>query len=362
MKPRRRKVILGITSGVPGQVAAALLKNQDFDVKCVHLAVRPELRGGANAFFRASNEEELQKFCRSIDVTLVHEDVSDEFEALVLDPAVHARLAGKTADTRLLWVSRVLLPRLEKIREDSKADLIATGHPIRMTVDQKTGLPMIGLPAAWREDEAPLVALTDPALLARTLFPVGEITNAMVTKLAVELKVLPEPEDEKPESELPPLEWDGFSAALWRGEWLQNRVSAGLRQPGLLRSTDQMQLGDHDGIVNFRVGERISSAAGYVVGIQAHPGRVVVAGSEGQLAQKKFLLRDARFLSSGGGLGHETYTVLCGPKTQRVEGAVLRYMGDFLSLECETPLVAVSPGQTAVFFKGNQWVGSATFV
>lgn len=334
-------------------------------MKCVYLELKNPF-GQVNPYFFQPEAEagELAKFCRKLDIDLVTLDVTEEFEAKVIDPAVHARLSGTSVDTHLLWVSEVLLKNLERVREETKADLVSTGHRIQMTVEASTGQPAMYLGSDWERDECALVSRADPHILAHAIFPIGEIPAAMVKKLAQELGL--ETADEpgtKSVRVTPQLPWDLIPQSVWASEWLSNRATEGFLAPGPIRSADQMGLGEHEGVHLYRIGDRSPiDAQSRVIDLQVKGAvRAVISGAASELERSSFFLEQMRFAIEMNALCESELTLITGPATQKTTAKVLTYTGGFLSVECDPPLKAVTPGQTAVFFKGNQWVGSALF-
>lgn len=364
MKGRKKRVVLGISGSASGKVAAALLKNQDYDVKCVFLELKTPF-GKPNPYFYQPESEagELEKFCRKLDIDLITVDVTAEFEAKVIDPAIHARLSGAVVDTHLLWVSEVLLAHLERVRREIKADLVATGHRIQMTVEATSGQAAITLGQEWERDECALISRADPEILKHAFFPIGEIPPAMVKKLSQELGIVGRESEEESPPALTPFQWDLIPSSIWSSEWLASRAAEGFLVGGPIRTADQMGLGEHEGLHRYRIGERspIDSAA-RITDLQIKgPVRALITGTPAELARSAFILEQMRFVIGTDSLREEEFTLLTGPVTQKTTARTTIYTGGFLAIECDPPLQAISPGQTAVFFKGNHWVGSALF-
>jgi tRNA-specific 2-thiouridylase len=302
----------------------------------------------------------------------------ERFEAAVVRPFVAQYLEGETPIPCSLCNTEIKFAQFVETTQQIGAERIATGHYARIRRDDQTGRFRLlrGVDAA-KDQSYFLFGLTQEQL-ARSLFPLGELTKEQVRAIARRKKL---PVAEKPESQeicfVPSRSYRDFIEAYLAEQGKK------LEEPaGEIVSTGGRVLGEHHGLHHFTVGQRkgLGIATGeplYVVQIDRARNRVVV-GPDAELHHRRFLVRDVNWIRPlAGGEVVEACVKIRNkhvPAPARVEagppppGATETAGADSqvkiavtssatATVEFLTPQRAITPGQAAVFYAGDEVLG-----
>ncbi|MBZ5563557.1 MAG: tRNA 2-thiouridine(34) synthase MnmA [Acidobacteriia bacterium] len=312
-----------------------------------------------------------------------------EFEATVVRPFVAKYLAGETPIPCSLCNTEIKFERFITTARQIGADCIATGHYARLRRDEQSGRFRLLRGVDRAKDQAYFLFGLTQEQLSRALFPLGELTKEQVRAIAREKRL---PVAEKPESQeicfVPTGSYRDFIEA-YRAEQQAKPEFA----PGEVVSSDGRALAEHQGIHHFTVGQRkgLGVAVGeplYVLEIDPVRNRVVV-GPETQLYRRRFLVRDVNWIRPI----EDGETVDAHVKIRhnhpgapaRVEAAFTPTPAAAVSapfvgarhgvplrdgdedtaatrrcealVEFHTPQRAITPGQAAVFYDGDEVLG-----
>jgi len=335
-----------MSGGVDSSVVAALLKQEGFAVRGVFMAFgQPDL---------AAQVERVRKVAVALDVALDVVDVTEVFRATVLDYFRTAYLAGRTPNPCVICNPNVKFGRLLAAAMELGADFMATGHYARLERARERVRLLQGLDP--KKDQSYFLHRLGQAQLASLLFPLGGYTKEYVRELAA-----------------------GFGIAGVHGSesqdvcFLQGSTvvdfleTHGPTPPaGEIVRGDGTVLGRHHGIHRYTIGQRRGlglpdATPYYVVGLDAGNNRVVV-GKDEDLWRDALSLREVNWLA---GKPPELPTRLLVKIRYRHGGAsaIIAPAGDGrFSVRFDAPQRAVTPGQFAVFYDGDEVVGGGEIV
>ena len=247
-----------------------------------------------------------------------------------------------------------------------RAALAPRALPLAITPSTNTtkerGRWILKRPADLAKDQTYFLFGLTQHQLAHTLFPLGHLTKPEVREVARERGLTLA---QKPDSQeicfVPGGDYKQFIAAYLEEQGEQVPESAG----ELVSSTGTV-LGRHGGIANFTVGQRkglgvASPSPLYVLDIDPASHRVTV-GADAELATNTLVARQLNWIS---------IPALTEPMRVRVKirhrhepaWAILTTSGaDEVVASFDDPQRAVTPGQAAVFYDGNEVVGGGWIV
>lgn len=224
----------------------------------------------------------------------------ERFETEVVQPFVDQYLAGETPIPCSLCNTAIKFDQLIETALQIGAERVATGHYARIRQDEDTGRYRLFTGVDPAKDQSYFLFGLKQAQLARSLFPLGELTKDEVRAIARRKNL---PVAEKPESQeicfVPTGKYRDFIEAYLDE---QGRKLEDAR--GEVVSTDGRVLAEHEGLHNFTVGQRkgLGVATGaplYVIELDRTRKRVVVGPNE-ELFKRRCLVRDVNWIRAIG--------------------------------------------------------------
>jgi len=280
-----------------------------------------------------------------------------QFEARVVRPFVEGYLAGETPIPCSLCNTEIKFAQFLTTARQIGAERIATGHYARIRRDPETGRYQLLRGVDRSRDQAYFLFGLTQEQLAHAEFPLGEMTKQEVRALARARHL---PVAEKPDSQeicfVPTGSYRQFIDA-YLAEQRRPPESAA----GEVVSIDGRVLGEHRGIQNFTVGQRkgLGMAVGaplYVIALDPAKNQVVV-GEDRDLFRRRFQVRDVNWirpLASGDALeAHVKIRHNHPGAPARVEAL----SSSEARVEFHQSQRAITPGQAAVFYDGDEVVG-----
>jgi tRNA-specific 2-thiouridylase len=197
--------------------------------------------------------------------------------------------------------------------------------------------------------------------LARTLFPLGELTKPAVRELAASMGLAVAAKGDSQEiCFVPNGDYGAFMDAYLREKGVEPR-----RTRGDIVTADGRRLGEHDGIHRFTVGQRkgLGIAAPeplYVIATEPASQRVVVGGRNDVL-RSRCQANEINWISIAPPGAPVRAQVRIRNK-HAAAPATLHPIGGRLDIVFDEPQRAVTPGQGAVFYDGDLVLGGGWIV
>jgi len=320
----------------------------------------PELGGEASSGRCCSLDDvyDARHVAETLGIPYYVVNFERHFEEQVVRPFIDEYLSGRTPIPCTLCNNFIKFDRFLDTAASIGAERIATGHYARVRRDQTTGryLLLRGRDAS-KDQTFFLFGLTQDQL-ARTLFPLGDLTKEHVRRLAEEMGL---PVARKSDSQeicfVPNGDYAAFIEFYFREQGISPRTTH-----GEIVTSDGHVVGEHMGVHNFTVGQRrrLGVAAGkplYVLATEPETQRVVVGRSEE-------LLRSSLFARGVNWFPWETLQdqvrgwVKIRNKHEAAAATIMP-TGNASQIEArfDEPQRAVTPGQAAVFYDGDLVLG-----
>lgn len=338
------RIVVAMSGGVDSSVAAGLLVEEGHEVIGVHLKLHDAVEGAAGHCCGLDDVLDARGVADRLGFPFYVYNLKEAFQKAVIDPFVQAWRHGETPNPCVscngVLKFDILLHRARALG----ADAIATGHYAR-TADGR-------LFAATHtdKDQSYFLYPVRPEALRATRFPLGALTKPEVRAHAVRLGLATAAKPESMEVCFLP---DDDHARL---------VAASVDVDGAGEIVDEAGtvLGRHDAYWRYTVGQRrgLGIAAGaplYVLAVDAATRRVTVGPAE-RLSAQEVLAGGVNWIRRP--TPGEALTVRIRHRGARI--ACTLVSEDPLRLHLHAPARAVTPGQAAVLYAGDEVLGGGT--
>jgi len=345
MSTRSNKIVVAMSGGVDSSVTAALLVEQGYDVHGVSLRMWEGERGPRVC----SDHRGAEEVAAHLGIPHALLDLRAQFAETVVKPFAQDYLQGRTPNPCVACNRDFKLGTLLRWAKEQGADYIATGHYARVVRDDLAQHTSLRRGADGAKDQSYFLFALSQEQLAHTIFPLGDMQKSAVRAKARALSL---PAAERPESQ--DICFGDYKALV--------ATYADESEPdgGEVVDRSGKILGKHDGIHGVTIGQRrglgISAREPlYVVEIDKEANRVVV-GNKNELSSAGLVARAVNWIEPLGAtsidaevqIRYRAPSIPCTIRTTSPGACEIRFNEAF---------PAVTPGQAAVFYRGQRVLG-----
>jgi tRNA-specific 2-thiouridylase len=346
-------VIVGMSGGVDSAVAALLLRDAGYSVQGLFMSNWEDDDGYCTT---AADFQDARRVCETLRIALHRVSFAAEYRARVFGNFLREYAAGRTPNPDVLCNREIKFGVCLDYMQRLGAAWIATGHYAQ--IRRTAGYPELLKAADGAKDQSYFLhSLAAPAL-SKTLFPIGGLHKAQVRGMAHAAGL---PVFDKPDS----------TGICFIGERpFQEFLSRYLHTaPGPIETAEGMVVGEHRGLALYtlgqrsglRVGGRIGAAAApwYVADkIMARNALVVVQDQDHPLLQSdSFDVEQMHWIDPADADAPADCMVKTRYRQADMPCAIRLGDEGRWRVTLKRPARAVTPGQYAVFYRGERCLG-----
>ncbi len=349
-------VAIALSGGVDSLVSAALLKDQGYLPIGVHFltgyeALTPSESEKDSKMQRVLQaERRLAPIARQLHIPLHIFDLQSDFQRHVVDYFISEYRNGKTPNPCLVCNPKIKFDLLLQGAQSLGATSIATGHYARILSDAGASRRLLcGVDGL--KDQSYFLARLTPQQLKHAVLPLGGMTKSQVRRIAAAKGLHPAVERESQDV--------CFIASSGYGAFLSGQPGFEPR-PGPIETVAGEVIGCHNGIHLFTIGQRKgincpAPAPYYVVRIVPERNCIVVGfkkdlfSADCRVAQINWIVSPPR----------EAIHVMVKVRYRHAAVPATLIPTDAMCARImfDSPLSAVTPGQGAVFYAGEEVLG-----
>ena len=351
-----KTVVVAMSGGVDSSVAAALLKEQGYNLIGITMKTWgfddfPEKDSGCCSLETIYSAKNVAHNLGFPHYTL---DFTEKFNDIVISNFISEYLKGNTPNPCVLCNKAIKWGALLEKAESLGADYIATGHYAKVNYNEIYKRFIISAANDNQKDQSYALWRVSQYALSKTLFPLSNYTKSEIRNIAREMGL--KPADTPDSQEICFVPNDDYRELIQiRLPELSEKLSGG----DILYH--DKKIGTHKGYPYYTIGQRrgLNVAIGkkiYVSGTDPEK-NIVTVDDESGLFHSGFTANEINLMM---------FDKLESPLKAKVKiryndkgsEALIEQTGeDLVKVTFDSPQKAITPGQSAVFYSGNDLIG-----
>jgi tRNA-specific 2-thiouridylase len=345
---RKKRVLVAMSGGVDSSVAAALLKEQGFEVIGITMDIYPLPKQDCDSPHSCCGRgaiADANRVAAQLKIPHYVINLRKSFQRWVVDNFCEEYAKGRTPNPCIRCNQYIKFDVLWKRAKKMGADYIATGHHANIFFDKSSSRFHLKKGRDLQKDQSYFLYTMTQDQLAKTLMPIGHFTKQEVRRKAKELGLAV---FQRPESQeicfIPDDDYTRF---------LEQKIPE-VFQPGPIVDTEDHVLGHHRGILYFTIGQRrgLGIAAPHPLYVlEIHPeSHKIVVGENKHLYRKRLIVSQLNIIPRLDLSDPTSVTAKIRYKHKQARALLSPLAENKARLKFDTPQRAVTPGQSAVFY------------
>ena len=345
----KTRILIAMSGGVDSSVAAALLKEKGFEVIGITMCFDlPQGHSKKPTCCGPLAIEDARNVARQLGIRHYVLPMQKFLQDEVIKDFCKEYIRGKTPNPCVRCNQYIKFGALLKRAFALDARFLATGHYARI-IKTKDAL-LLKKARDSSKDQSYFLYRLQQWQLKHILFPLGDYTKEQVRRLARKFHL--SVADKAGSQEICFLPDNDYR------KFLQEHAARDI-QPGLIQDEQGEILGSHRGIAYYTIGQRegLGIARGhplYITRIDASSNRIIV-GDKSKAFKREFLVKNVHFILSPVKKKVAVHVRIRYNHKEARAGVVP--FGKKMRIRFFRPQFAITPGQAAVFYDGDNVLG-----
>ncbi|HUC95686.1 MAG TPA: tRNA 2-thiouridine(34) synthase MnmA [Candidatus Saccharimonadia bacterium] len=345
-----KKVFVAMSGGVDSSVAAALMVEKGYEVTGVYMKNWSQDLPGHYCPWQ-EDYSDAKRVAVQLGIKFKMYDFEKQYRRKVVDYMINEYKLGRTPNPDIMCNQEVKFKLFLNTALEDGADYIATGHYARNIKGE------LWVALDKNKDQSYFLCRVDKAALKKTFFPVGEYSKVEIRKMAADRGLITAKKKDS--------QGICFIGKVSIKEFLSQYVKASV---GEIIDQNKKIVGKHDGAIFYTIGQRQGLNVGgglayYVVGKDIEKNQVFVTTDlqDKRLWSKKIHLTQIHWIDKL--KSHHTNLYLrTRYRASLIKITKINVTPNQASVDLESEVRAVTPGQSAVIYNGDQLLGSGIVV
>ncbi len=349
------KALIAMSGGVDSSAAALVMKNAGYE--CI--GVMMKLIRNENGIFSekscctADDAEDARNVARSLGMKFYVFNFTEEFGKNVIDEFISSYQRGETPNPCIDCNRTMKFGLLYSKAVELGCDFLVTGHYARVEFDEKTGLYHLKKALNKAKDQSYVLYNLTQEQLAHVKFPLGEFSDkSEVRKLAEQSGLVVASKRDSQDICFVP---DGKYA-----DFIADRTGK-IPEKGEFVLSDGTVLGEHNGLLNYTIGQRkglgISYSEPLYVVKKCVKSNKIVLGTEKELYSDTLRARDFNWIIPPKAQEPVEVGVKTRYRAAEFPAKAAALPDGTVEIRFETPQKAICSGQSAVLYCGDTVIG-----